>query len=610
MQHLARPQARHLYRSRHGIWYVRWVVPADLRARFPQLPKELKRSTKTSETRSARRFARDFLGQCISRFTSYGLDMTDSSDDRLDAILGSLIRDPFAANTRPGVDQRLVAPMVVERDPATRRITRIETQPHDLDPAKLINELLRAEREAEASEPLHQVPQAAPGAESSVVDLAPAPEVRPTGGSRRWLGEAIKLYLENLKRKGKHSERTLTYTIAPSLRIFRELISEDRRLSGDKDTTGTWDILLGEVTPDRIDDLVEAFWKFPAQQGKRPRDADAKEVMALGGTAQSNQNALKRLNHILGLLEWFEKRKEIEPAVVGRLKAAVDDMAPDQDDDHDQLLCLGDDDDDESDDDGYVAFSQDDLERIFHHQVYTAYAAGNAARYWIPLLDRYTGCRLNELAQASVRDVRTFDGIHCLSVTDTELDAQGRAVPKPKKKKRLKTKSGRRTLPLHPELIRLGFLDYVTERRNAGTRSLFDLRWFPKDGFGKYPGRDFRKLTQAVGVWIHKRKVFHSFRATLSQELEAVELDSMLIDRVLGHKVKSIRVNHYGRNDRGITLPLRPVYEALCKISGVPNVPTWAEVRGAKSRHLKSICAELGFVSHAKSDGSDTMSGT
>ena len=331
--------------------------------------------------------------------------------------------------------------------------------------------------------------------------------------------------------------------------------------------------------------------------------------MALGGTAQSNQNALKRLNHILGLLEWFEKRKEIEPAVVGRLKAAVDDMAPDHDDDHDQLLCLGDN-DDESDDDGYVAFSQDDLERIFHSQVYTAYAAGNAARYWIPLLDRYTGCRLNELAQASVRDVRTFDGIHCLSVTDTELDAQGRAVPKPKKKKRLKTKSGRRTLPLHPELIRLGFLDYVTERRNAGTRSLFDLRWFPKDGFGKYPGRDFRKLTQAVGVWVHKRKVFHSFRATLSQELEAVELDSMLIDRVLGHKVKSIRVNHYGRNDRGITLPLRPVYEALCKISGVPNVPTWAEVRGAKSRHLKSICAELGFVSHARSDGSDTMSGT
>jgi hypothetical protein len=51
MQHLARPQARHLYRSRHGIWYVRWVVPADLRVRFPALPKKLKRSTKPSETR-------------------------------------------------------------------------------------------------------------------------------------------------------------------------------------------------------------------------------------------------------------------------------------------------------------------------------------------------------------------------------------------------------------------------------------------------------------------------------------------------------------------------------------------------------------------------------
>jgi len=51
MQHPIRPQVCQPYRSRHGIWYVRCIVPADLRMRFPVLPKALKRSTKTSEAR-------------------------------------------------------------------------------------------------------------------------------------------------------------------------------------------------------------------------------------------------------------------------------------------------------------------------------------------------------------------------------------------------------------------------------------------------------------------------------------------------------------------------------------------------------------------------------
>lgn len=604
MPYVARPQARHLYRSRHGIWYVRWVVPADLRARFPQLPKELKRSTKTAETRAARRFAREFLGQCILRLNSCDLGMADTPDDRLNAILGSLIRGPVANGARQGADHRLVTPMVVERDPVTRRITRVETQPHDPDPAKLINELFRAEREAEAAESHRQAPQAVAHADVSVTSQAPALEVTPTGRSRKWLGEAVDQYLENLKRKGNHSDGTLKFTIAPSLRIFRELISTKRRAPDDEDTLGPWDISLGDITPDRLDDFVSAFWKFPSRQGKRPGTADAKEVLALGGAAQSTQNASKRLNHVLGLLQWLGKRQEVEPAVVGRLQAAVDGMALDQGDTHEHQACLSVDTDfetDDSDDEGYVAFSQSDLERIFHPQVFTAHAAGDAARYWMPLLGRYTSCRLNELAQASVRDVRTLDDLPCLSVTDAEFDAQGRPVPRPERKKRLKTKSGRRILPLHPELIRLGFLDYVQQRRDAGARFLFDLKWTEKDGFGKYPGRDFRLLTQAVGVWVHKRKVFHSFRATLSQELESAGLEGMLIDRVLGHKVKSIRLKHYGRNEKGTTFPLKSVYAALCKVSGVPNVPTWTEVRSAKGRRLKAICASLGFVSAAKS---------
>jgi len=43
--------ADHLKRSSHGIWYYRWVVPSSVRLRFPKLPRELKRSTKTADMR-------------------------------------------------------------------------------------------------------------------------------------------------------------------------------------------------------------------------------------------------------------------------------------------------------------------------------------------------------------------------------------------------------------------------------------------------------------------------------------------------------------------------------------------------------------------------------
>lgn len=48
-----RPKASHLYKSRHGIGYFRWLIPQDIRQRHPELPKELKRSTKTADSLAA-----------------------------------------------------------------------------------------------------------------------------------------------------------------------------------------------------------------------------------------------------------------------------------------------------------------------------------------------------------------------------------------------------------------------------------------------------------------------------------------------------------------------------------------------------------------------------
>ena len=74
----------------------------------------------------------------------------------------------------------------------------------------------------------------------------------------------------------------------------------------------------------------------------------------------------------------------------------------------------------------------------------------------MPLLGLFTGARLGELALLLASDVSIDEasGVSAISIADDP--SIGRS---------LKTRASRRTVPVHPELIRLGFLEYVRERR-------------------------------------------------------------------------------------------------------------------------------------------------
>src|ERR1700733_9452749 len=92
------------------------------------------------------------------------------------------------------------------------------------------------------------------------------------------------------------------------------------------------------------------------------------------------------------------------------------------------------------------------------------------------------------------------------------------------------------------------------------------LLWTAKSGFGKNPSRDFQKLAQKTGVYQPRRKVFHSFRSFIEQELDELALESDLIDRFLGHDVKSTRIQNYARTDTGKAFPVKRVLEVLRKV--------------------------------------------
>jgi hypothetical protein len=81
------------------------------------------------------------------------------------------------------------------------------------------------------------------------------------------------------------------------------------------------------------------------------------------------------------------------------------------------------------------------------------------ALFWLPLLGLFHGNRLEEFAQLRREDVRQEAGVPYIRISDED----GR---------QLKNEQSRRDVPLHPELIRLGFLDYVAEA-TASTGSGF-----------------------------------------------------------------------------------------------------------------------------------------
>lgn len=74
------------------------------------------------------------------------------------------------------------------------------------------------------------------------------------------------------------------------------------------------------------------------------------------------------------------------------------------------------------------------------------------ARFWLPLLCLFHGTRANEVAGMLISDVKETNGIAFLNLRESEGH-------------RLKTETSARAVPLHRVLLELGFLEFVSTRR-------------------------------------------------------------------------------------------------------------------------------------------------
>lgn len=218
----------------------------------------------------------------------------------------------------------------------------------------------------------------------------------------------------------------------------------------------------------------------------------------------------------------------------------------------------------EEDDPDRDTWEISDLRTLFMSPVYTqglrpAGGRGEAA-YWLPLLALFTGARLGELAPLIVRNIKRDEATHIRYIEITEDEERG---------VRTKTRTSRRVVPIHPELVRLGFLRLVEERSASHGESaqLFPLlKPGPKGGYGEAWSKWFGRYIRSIGI-ANRNIVFHSFRHTFKDALRAAGVSEDLNDALLGHSGGGGVGRMYGAKEMIRRYGLPRLYEAVSSAS-------------------------------------------
>lgn len=153
-------------------------------------------------------------------------------------------------------------------------------------------------------------------------------------------------------------------------------------------------------------------------------------------------------------------------------------------------------------------------------------------RFWIPLIALFSGLRMGEACQLRTDDIETEHGVPVFQV-------------RPGEGTRLKTRHSRRTVPIHPELIRIGVLDHAARQRAAGRDRLFPE--LQPDRRGSYSG-NFQRWANR---WLDRagakgdRQSFHSLRHSFTDALRRAGATGEVIDGLLGWSRGNMR-DRYG----------------------------------------------------------------
>ncbi len=162
-------------------------------------------------------------------------------------------------------------------------------------------------------------------------------------------------------------------------------------------------------------------------------------------------------------------------------------------------------------------------------------------RYWVPLVMLYSGARPAEIAQLAVDDVREDRGHWIMHIT-TEGDGD----------KSVKTAGSMRVVPVHPELVKLGLLDYHAKTKEKGAPRLFPLA--ERNDRGQMIAdfsRDFPRYLTKIGLKDGRGLSLYSFRHGAADALRRAGFLDEQFGFILGH-TSGTMTQRYGTLPQGM----------------------------------------------------------
>ncbi|WP_085879551.1 site-specific integrase [Roseisalinus antarcticus] len=151
---------------------------------------------------------------------------------------------------------------------------------------------------------------------------------------------------------------------------------------------------------------------------------------------------------------------------------------------------------------------------------------------WGTLLAMFTGARLREVAQLVPSDIRSEDGIWYI-----DINADG-------ENKSLKSSAAKRRVPVHSELVKLGFLEWV-EGCAKQPRLFMSFTHNTKEGYGRNLGRWFGTFLTKIGMK-EDGLVFHSLRHTAITRMRQASAELSLVQEIVGHERDTVTDGYFG----------------------------------------------------------------
>ena len=177
------------------------------------------------------------------------------------------------------------------------------------------------------------------------------------------------------------------------------------------------------------------------------------------------------------------------------------------------------------------AYSQEDIQNVINN---LGYDKAQPHHYWVPLIGMYQGMRLDEICQLHVDDIVMQEDIPCISVNGAG-------------DKKMKNQSSERIIPIHPMLIRLGFLDYINGLMDTKQPRLWGKLTKKRDGYSQDFGKWYQRFNRKY-VTKNPKRVFHSFRHSLANTLKQIGVTETVIAEIVGHSTaSSMTMGRYGK---------------------------------------------------------------